>query len=250
MPKTLCNVPVAQFERFPENGVKTGIFLTHTVYGFIPAVPLSAQEIEVLKTIKALRSEFYTMEDKAIELAERQWTVNEFTRILRRLPPRYKDEHIHFIIEHAPCLSSAKCVEEIFQYLDLYWSFLSSSLLKCILDELGDPTAIQQMREFIVKVEQFRRITPIHVFFKVECVDVASQPVHPQLMQLVTDHKPESLTGSSTLEDVEEFRKTFAITYTIDKVALCIAKISSGCTTMNSQGLLKLHTSIIINIFQ
>ena len=101
-----------------------------------------------------------------------------------------------------------------------------------------------------MKVEEFRCITPIHVYFKVECVDVASQPVDMQLMQLVTVHKHESLTGSSTLENVEEFRKTFTITYTIDQVALCIAKISFGCTTMNSQGLLKLHTSIIINIFQ
>ena len=180
--------------------------------------------MEVQRNVERLRNEFYELEDKAIELAEKKWKPEEFSRILCRLPHRYKNEHIHFLQEEMPRIRGAKTVEEIFGYLDRHWSFLSPGLLEHILHTLGEPTAIKQMREFVVKVEEFRKVTLLKVYWKVELVDQASQPVDAQLMQLVTVHK--SLSGNSTLEDVEQFRKQFAITYTIDEVALCISKIS------------------------
>lgn len=184
--------------------------------------------MEVLTKMERLRSEFYELEDKAIELAEKQWTPKIFSRLLCRLPPRYKDDHIQFVEEKIPQIVNAKSVEEIFRYLDLYWSFLSTGLLEYILNELKEPTAMQQMREFVFKVEKFREMTLLKMYWKVVSIDPASRSVNAQLMQLVTVHKPESLTGNSTLEDVEQFRKEFATEYTIDKVALCISKISPG----------------------
>ena len=184
--------------------------------------------MEVLTKIERLRHEFYEIEDKAIELAEKRWTPKTFSRLLCRLPPRYKDDHIQFVEERIPQIVNAKSVEEIFRYLDLHWSFLSTGLLEYILNELKEPTAMRQIREFAFKVEKFREVTLLKVYWKVESVDPASRPVNAQLMQLVTVHKPESLSGNSTLEDVEQFRKKFAIEYTIDKVALCISKISPG----------------------
>ena len=184
--------------------------------------------MEVLTTIESLRSEFYELEDNAIELAEKKWTPIRLRRLLCRLPLRYKGDHIQFVEEKMQRIVNAKCVEEIFGYLDLYWSFLSPDLLEYILNELGEPRGIQQMSKLVIKVEKFRKVTQLKVFWKVESVDPASQPVDTQIMQLVTVHKPESLSGSSTLEDVEKFRRKFAITYTIDKVALCISKISPG----------------------
>ena len=182
----------------------------------------------MLENIEVLRSEFYELEDKAIELAEKQWSPIRFSRLLCRLPPRYKDDHIKFVEEKMPRIMHAKSVSEIFGYLDLYWSFLSSGLLEHILDELGDSKAMQQMSAYIFKVETFRKATQLKVYWRVVSIDPASRQVDAQLKQLVTDHKPEFLTGNSTLEDVEQFRQQFALAYTIDKVALCISKISPG----------------------
>ena len=190
--------------------------------------PLSPGTMEVLRSIEMLRSEFYEIEDRAIELAEKRWSPIRFRRLLCRLPPRYKDDHIKFVEEKMPRIMNAKSVSEIFGYLDLYWSFLSSGLLEHILDELGDSKAMQQMSGFIFKVEAFRKTTLLKVYWRVVSIDPASRQVDSQLMQLVTVHKPESLSGNSTLEDVEQFRQQFAIAYTIDKVALCISKISPG----------------------
>ena len=180
----------------------------------------------MLRDVEMLRSEFYKLEDKAIQLAEKEWKPVEFSRILCCLPPHYKGEHIHFVKEEMPLIKSAKSVEEIFGYLDLYWSFLSPGLLEHILHKLGEPAAIKNIREFVVKVEEFRKVTLLKVYWKVELGDPASEPVDTKLIQLVTDHK--ALSGNSTLEDVEKFRKEFAIAYTFDKVTLCISKISSG----------------------
>ena len=191
-------------------------------------VPLSPKTMDVLTTIESLRSEFYELEDKAIELAEKRWTPIRFRRLLCRLPPKYKNDHIQFVEEKMQRIVNAKCVEEIFGYLDLYWSFLSPDLLEYILNELGEPRVIQQMNRLVIKVQKFREVTMLKMYWKVVSVDPASQPVDTQLMQLVTVHKPESLSGNSTLEDVERFRREFVNTYTIDKVALCISKISPG----------------------
>lgn len=180
-------------------------------------------------SIELLRSEFYELEDKAIELAEKkQWTTDKVSKVLCRLPLRYKDDHIHFLEEKMPRIMGAQSVKEIFGYLDLYWSFLSSDLLEYIIQELKEVTVIKQMKNYVVKVREFRKITLLKVYWKVESIDPASRPVDTQLKQLVTVHKPTSLSGSSTLEEVEEFRKKFAIVYTFDKVALCISKISPG----------------------
>ena len=193
------------------------------------SVPLSSQEMEVSRSIELLRNEFYELEDKAIELAEKkQWTTDRISRVLCRLPLRYKDDHIHFLEEKMPRIMGAQSVKEIFGYLDLYWSFLSSDLLEYIVQELKEVTVIKQMRNYTAKVREFRKITLLKVYWKVESVDPASRPVDTQLKQLVTVHKPKSLSGNSTLEEVEEFRKKFAIVYTFDKVALCISKISPG----------------------
>ena len=183
----------------------------------------------MLQNIEMLRSEFYELEDKAIELAQvKQWTAENLRKLLCRLPPRYKNNHIQFVEDKMPRIANATTVKEIFGYLDLYWSFLSTDLLEYILHILQEPMSMAQMGEFVIKVEDFRKTTLLKVYWKVESVDPASQPVDLQLMQLVTDHKPEALSGNSTLEDVEQFRQRFAIAYTIDKVALCISKISPG----------------------
>ena len=212
-------------EKIPE-----GNLLQHTHFDSSASRALpSSQEMEVSKNIEMLEWEFYDLEDNAIELAEvKQWTAKSFSTLLCRLPPQYKDEHILFVEEKMPRIKNANCVEEIFGYLDLYWSFLSPGLLEHILHKLGDPTAIRQMSEFVVKVKEFRRVTLLKIYWKVVSVDPSSRPVDTQVKQLITVHKPESLSGNSTLEDVEEFRKRFAIMYTIDKVALCVSQISPG----------------------
>ena len=75
---------------------------------------------------------------------------------------------------------------------------------------------------------EFRKMTPLNVYWKIEKIDPASKPIPDDLWQLVTVHKPESLSGKSTLDEVEQFRKKFASAFTIDRVALCISKIAPG----------------------
>ena len=187
------------------------------------------EEREILEKSKSLRKQFYELVDKAIELAIAQnWNVNSFSTLLGRLPFKYRYDHIAFVTQEMPRFQNAKMIREIFSYLDLYWSFLSTDLLEYILDELEDEESKQKLKRLNKDVAEFRKITPLNVYWKVEEVDPASKPIPTDLLQFVTHHKPEYLSGSSTLEDVEQFRKQFAITFTIDKVALCISKISPG----------------------
>ena len=205
----------------------------HTVMYFslyIPIDLLTEYERGVLEKCKIFRKRFYELEDKAIELAKAKgWTPDTFSSLLSRLPLKYRDDHVMFLKEEIPRFLKATTIKEIFSYLDLYWSFLSTDLLEYIIDQLGDVESKRQLKQLNAEVAEFRKMTPLNVYWKVEEIDPASRPVpNAELWQLVTDHKPNSLSGSSTLDEVEKFRKQFANAFTIDKVALCISKISPG----------------------
>ena len=190
---------------------------------------LTEKEREVLEKRKTLRKRFNNLVEQVQELAECKYTVNSFRILLCSLPPKYNDEHITFVDEKIPQFSKANTVKEIFLYLPQYWSFLSPGLLEYILDELEDEESKQKLKSLNDDVAEFRKTTPLKVYWKVEDVNPASKPIpNAELWQLVTHHKPECLSGSSTLEDVEQFRKRFAAEFRIDKVALCISKISPG----------------------
>ena len=84
------------------------------------------------------------------------------------------------------------------------------------------------MKCFNKDVAAFRKMTPLNMYWKIEEIDPASKQIPTTSWQLVTKHKPDFLSGKSTLDEVEEFRKRFAAAFTIDKVALCVTKISPG----------------------
>ena len=185
-------------------------------------------ETKVLEKHKDLRRRFYELEDKAIELAESKWTIIVFCRLLSRLPLKYRDDHIMFVRQEMPQFLYAKSIQEIFIYLDMYWSYLSTDLLEYIHNELGDEESKLKLRHLNDDVAEFRKMTPLNVYWKIEEIDPASKQIANDLWQLVTVHKPEFLSGKSTLDEVEQFRKQFASAFTIDKVALCVSKIAPG----------------------
>ena len=190
---------------------------------------LTDEEKKVLKKRNNLRRRFHELEDKAINLATVQnWTVEYFSRLLSRLPFKYGDDHIDFVMQQTPRFLNAKTIQEIFAYLDSYWSYLSTDLLEYILTELGDEESKASLKCLNKDVAAFRKMTPLNMYWKIEEIDPASKPIPTTLWQLVTDHKPDFLSGKSTLDEVEEFRKQFAAAFTIDKVALCVSKISPG----------------------
>ena len=179
---------------------------------------LTDDERKLLEKHKELRRRFYELEDKAIELAESKWTITVFRRLLSCLPLKYRDDHIMFVRQEMPRFLHAETIQEIFSYLDFYWSYLSTDLLEYIHNELGDEESKQKLSRLNADVAEFRKMIPLNVYWKIEEIDPASKPIPKDLWQLVTVHKPESLSGKSTLDEVEQFRKQFASAFTIDKV--------------------------------
>ena len=166
----------------------------------------------------------------AINLAtKKKWTVEYFSRLLSRLPFKYKDDHIDFVMQEMPRFLRAETIQEIFAYLDSHWSYLSTDLLEYILNELGDEESKLSLKCLNKDIAAFRKMTPLNMYWKIEEIDPVSKPIpNRKLWQLVTVHKPDSLSGKSTLDEVEEFRKEFAAAFTIDRVALCVSKIAPG----------------------
>ena len=199
----------------------------------------SLTEREVLEKRRWLRKRFKELKEKVKKLAEKKWDADSFSSLLCSLTVKYKDEHISFVKKEIPQFSDAKTVKEIFLHLDTHWSFLSTGLLDYILDMLEDEEGIaeqelelinEELKRLNEDVTEFRKTTPLTVYWKVEKVDPESKPIpNEKLYQVVeTRHKQECLSSNSTLEDVEHFRKRFAAAFTIDEVALCISKISPG----------------------
>ena len=190
----------------------------------------SDEETKVFEKHNELQEQFHELVDRALELADAKWNAVYFRKLLSRLPLKYKDEHIDFVTQQIPRFHNAKTIEEIFSYLELYWSYLSTDLLEYVLEKLGNEECKQNLRQFERKVVEFCKKTRLKIYWKVVEIEPASKPKpdNLDLWQLVTIHKPDYLSGNSTLEEVEQFRKKFAASYAFHKVALCISKISPG----------------------
>ena len=155
-------------------------------------------------------------------------TVESFTTFLCRMPVKYKEDHIDFLEKRISQWEKVEKVETLFNCLDIHWSVLSPDLLEYILNELGDEDSKQKFNRLKEEVEEFRNTTTIDIYVEMEDTDLKWKKIsdeHPCYI-LVTSHG--KLSGSSTIDQVEQFRKDFAHQFTFHKVALCIKKFQHG----------------------
>ena len=100
-------------------------------------------------------------------------------------------------------IKKAKNVDEIFDILDPYWSYVDYDLLEHIIKVFGTSDLQEEMRKYIAELEQFEKKTTVHDFSLAIQEEVVI-PAH--FGKLAVKLKKDS--KSFTLHDVRQFKKS------------------------------------------
>ena len=139
------------------------------------------------------------------------------------LPVWASHQHRKFIDENYDIFKDAKTVEDIFKPLNFYWSFLNYNLLAHVIKYFGSQYLKQEMNSYCEDMKRFQKETMI--------ADII--PYLPQ-----TSNHPEGYSNlnlkvdyditTTSLEDLEDYRKQFAKEFLLPDFALLLADLKQG----------------------
>lgn len=176
-----------------------------------------------VETMDRLNERFYHILDLAKDdVKKKESDMSYFFTFITLLPVSLKAQHLRWFMVHISQISRATCTEEIFELLNTYWSFLHTSLIHYIIKNYGDEEVRSKLKEFEKDVDAFRRSTPIYVFWRV-WPDMELKEVPTDIMELVRKHRQD--WPRATLEDLEKFRNTGFIKYSLPELALMIKSV-------------------------
>ena len=115
---------------------------------------------------------------------------------------------------------------ELFGYLNFYWNYLSFNLLQQLLNENALKDCSDLKHEMVVyadDVERFRQDTTLLLFC---CIGSEKYLLIPSGFQkMVTEH---TLPETATLQDLEEFQKSFLNTFGLNDRAMMLEGVEMG----------------------
>ncbi len=145
---------------------------------------------------------------------------------LTSLPASIRADHYEFIMESIDTISEAKSVHKIFNYLNLYWSFIDCNLLEHLIRKFGSEGLQAQMTSYIADLVRFRKSTTVAQFAKYwpKFGDKKDPPPHFSELKAKLPADP----SCCTLEYVENLRIAFCREFLLSKSALVLAGVNSG----------------------
>lgn len=150
------------------------------------------------------------VENAVVTFSRQQEHSPEFFRRLRAtvavLPTSLKYQHQYFLDRHSPQVAKATTVEEIFSILNMYCDFLNCGLLAHIIDKFGDKSLKKELSNYTTALKEFCLRTKITDFIKTH-----GQTLNVPPGFVTVKMKMGIKWESSTLEDVEEYRKSVAL---------------------------------------
>ena len=115
---------------------------------------------------------------------------------------------------------------ELFGYLNFYWNYLSFNLLQQLLNEHALKDCSDMKKEMAVyanDVERFRQETTLLLFCRIGSEKYLLIPSGFQTM--VTEH---NLPETATLQDLEEFQRSFLNTFGLNDSAMMLEGVKMG----------------------
>ena len=157
------------------------------------------------------------------ELEETQLGMRKFRTSLMLLPATIKLEHTAFLKENLATFLRAENLEEIFMHLNLYWNFIDYSLLDYIIDRFCSEELRKEMKEYLVDLEKFRRVTTISQM-------ICSMPgrVEPPPSFTEFTNTLDRDASTFTLEELEELRVKLCNEFTLSNFILMFRGVVKG----------------------
>ena len=170
------------------------------------------KEVGVVQQEKDMLVSMYDklVENAVVTFSRQQEHSPEFFRRLRAtvavLPTSLKYQHQYFLDRHSPQVAKATTVEEIFSILNMYCDFLNCGLLAHIIEKFGDKSLKRELSNYTTALKEFCLRTKITDFIKTYGQTLKVPPGF-----VTVKMKMGIKWESSTLEDVEEYRKSVAL---------------------------------------
>ena len=129
--------------------------------------------------------------------------LRDFQVTLTSLPLFKQYEDMDFLKSEKNRIKKAKNVDEIFDILDPYWSYVDYDLLEHIIKRFGTSDLQEEMRKYVTELEQFEKETTVHDFSLAIQEEVVIPARYGKLaVKLKNDSK------MFTLHDVRQFKKS------------------------------------------
>ena len=191
------------------------LHVKHTTVGSLTALSADQtvqKEVDVVQQEKDILVSMYDklVENTVVTFSRQQEHSPEFFCRLRAavavLPTSLKYQHQYFFDRHCPQVAKATNVEEIFTILSKYCNFLNCGLLAHIIDKFGDKSLKKELSNYTTALKEFCLRTKITDFIKTH-----GQTLNVPPGFVTVKMKMGIKWESSTLEDVEEYRKSVAV---------------------------------------
>ena len=117
---------------------------------------------------------------------------------------------------------------ELFGFLNFYWNYLSFNVLRQLLNEIEPALencsdVKKELAVYADDVERFRQDTVLILFCRVASDKCLLIP--PGFQKMVTEH---TLPETATLQDLEEFQKSFLNTFGLNDCAMMLEGVEMG----------------------
>ena len=154
--------------------------------------------------------------------------LQRLKRCITRLPASIKYQHVDFVEKKLKAITHSVSMAEIFGVLNLYWDFLNYTLLEHIVTNFGNNDTKAAMVKYISELVTFRRATNLSDF-------ISHWPctgkVPPDMSKLVSKMEDKDWSNC-TLEDVEQFRRTFTQKLLLPSFAMLLRDAEQGCISL------------------
>ena len=149
------------------------------------------------------------------EITKKHTSVKKFQHTVTLLPLSIRADHCQFLKENLSKIEKADSIDEIFTYLNLYWTFIDYTLLEHIIREHGSNHLKAKMKDYVQDLAQFKRTTTIS-----QICGVArrwySRPDLPEHFALLSA-KFKKDPSEYTLEELEQFRVSFCREFSLSE---------------------------------
>ena len=178
----------------------------------------------IASCIQKFEKRFVDLRKAALEeCTEKVVDVTKFRQTLMTLPGDITNEHEQFLMSKHCLFKTAETVEDIFLHLNFYLSFIDFSLLEHIIEYFGSDGLKQRMRQYSLDMSQFRKETTIN-----EVIPYLPRKSHTPPGYSKLEIKADFDIETSTLEDLDLYRKQFASEFLLSQLTLCLMDVKKS----------------------
>ena len=189
---------------------------------------LTSTEIQdIIDETATLRERFTTvlLQTKVLLVKKEEESedfLTEFRVTLTSLSLFKQCEDKNFLKEEKIRIKTAKDVEEIFDILEPYWSYVDYAFPEHIIKQFGNSKLKKKMKKYIAELEQFEKKTTVHDF-SLATQEKMDSPIHYKEMAVKLKKNPKKFT----LHDVREFKKSVVKESTLEDYTLWFRGVAS-----------------------